>query len=867
MRISTTVDASGMPPAVCDSPILLEATRLAADGELGSSDAITLLQIPHESKEIRAVLQRFAAQLSREAKSKLALEALVPRPASVANQRHEPLFDKYVASGETYTTANGAVVPNELQYYNGEMAHLHGECANIAAVSEAVAGSGYRPVIARYQDGRDTAVAQLWSSRFTDSTLGPYAAMFIVIPVVPMETPAGYESITADLSGVSSVVAMLNGTFDATTNVYTNKARLFMYRLVDTTQVAIDFGRERMGTDKRPGTLEMTSDGRNLRLLIKDGEGHGVVKAELELLQDPASYLPVVANAVTKAGVSFRTLPRGIEFCYDAVARIGRGPIVKWQWHSDLAPRLQPIKANSVRFDSSSEEGRILNAWGFTPRVLGYIPNVRGVITGLAPIAALLLPRDVATFDRFCDRTPTLLTRGTNTVSSSSSYRTDQPAASGAPVSQRARDGSLMTWGTRQAPSPPRLVYPGASVPFTVAVAPFRPGHAVAVDYRVNGGPVRQIAALPELPGQAVDGRLFHATLPAQSSGVVEFLPILRFAGQPISPGLSDSREVPSYTVGQKPAGQSLAVDSASTCRDVAPKWEWGTTFLATLKATLRKEVVGATSDGVRINWHVKEGSFAGPQVRGIVLPGAVDWMRIRPDGIGVMSVEACLETSTGVRIYASYAGHCDFGLDGYARALRDDFSSWSPVVVTPTFATADPQLAWLNRAVCIGVGRVKMSTLRVEFDIYVANVGDRASDTKQEPPRYGIAASTAPRSLYSRMGGYDVIAPMTDDFIASIVADDRLGRFFVSGYTKERLNAVRQNVVDFFCRMGGGPCFYTGRDMKTTHAGMGITKADWTSAAGLLTTALTKFGVGAQEQSEFMRLIEEMKPLIVELP
>jgi hypothetical protein len=67
-----------------------------------------------------------------------------------------------------------------------------------------------------------------------------------------------------------------------------------------------------------------------------------------------------------------------------------------------------------------------------------------------------------------------------------------------------------------------------------------------------------------------------------------------------------------------------------------------------------------------------------------------------------------------------------DLGPDGYARALRDEFDPLPPVVVTPTYATADRDLEWLNRAQCIGVGRVNMTALRVEFDVYVVQVGGR---------------------------------------------------------------------------------------------------------------------------------------------
>src|SRR5271170_5319631 len=137
-----------------DSGMMREASRLAAAGELGNSDAIRLLQIPHSTEDIQEVLHAFEQQLSREAKSKLTLDAFVPPPSNVDNQRYEPLFDKYIITGKTYSTANGVVVPNELQYYNGQMAHLYGECSNVPIVNAALAGSGYRPITVKYADGR-----------------------------------------------------------------------------------------------------------------------------------------------------------------------------------------------------------------------------------------------------------------------------------------------------------------------------------------------------------------------------------------------------------------------------------------------------------------------------------------------------------------------------------------------------------------------------------------------------------------------------------------------------------------------------------------------------------------------------------------
>ena len=108
---------------------------------------------------------------------------------------------------------------------------------------------------------------------------------------------------------------------------------------------------------------------------------------------------------------------------------------------------------------------------------------------------------------------------------------------------QYASDGAKMWWGDAETPAPPAVVSPGKPVPVIVAVSPMRPGYSVAVEHRVNGGrSVRRIAAR-EFRADRSNARLFRALLSGQPSGTVEFLPVLRFAGQSISPRLGESAE------------------------------------------------------------------------------------------------------------------------------------------------------------------------------------------------------------------------------------------------------------------------------------------------------------------------------------
>ncbi len=117
--------------------------------------------------------------------------------------------------------------------------------------------------------------------------------------------------------------------------------------------------------------------------------------------------------------------------------------------------------------------------------------------------------------------------------------------------------------------------------------------------------------------------------------------------------------------------------------------------------------------------------------------------------------------------------------------------------------------------------------------------------------------------SLYKRLGGYDALAAVTDDFITRLATDPKEGRFFVGLSTDSKVR-VRQHIVDFLCVATGGPCKYTGRDMATAHTGLGITEEDWTITVKHLGETLNKFNVPAKEQQDVVNAIAPLKSQIV---
>jgi hemoglobin len=124
------------------------------------------------------------------------------------------------------------------------------------------------------------------------------------------------------------------------------------------------------------------------------------------------------------------------------------------------------------------------------------------------------------------------------------------------------------------------------------------------------------------------------------------------------------------------------------------------------------------------------------------------------------------------------------------------------------------------------------------------------------------IAPATAQdASLYQRLGGYKAIVSVVDDFVGNVAADRRINRFFASA----NIPRLKQNLVDQICAAAGGNCIYSGRDMKSAHAGMGIRSRDFNALVGDLTKTLRKFKVPAKEQGQLLAVLGPMKKDIVE--
>ena len=119
-------------------------------------------------------------------------------------------------------------------------------------------------------------------------------------------------------------------------------------------------------------------------------------------------------------------------------------------------------------------------------------------------------------------------------------------------------------------------------------------------------------------------------------------------------------------------------------------------------------------------------------------------------------------------------------------------------------------------------------------------------------------------KSLYERLGGYDVIVVAVDEILPRLMKDGQLGRYW-QNRGSDGLARERQLLIDFLCNAAGGPMYYTGRDMKLSHVGMEISESDWSLFTGHVAAALDHLSVVDPERRDVLGFIESLKGDIVE--
>ncbi len=266
----------------------------------------------------------------------------------------------------------------------------------------------------------------------------------------------------------------------------------------------------------------------------------------------------------------------------------------------------------------------------------------------------------------------------------------------------------------------------GKTLGALIRVFPAHPANAVKAVFSIAGGPDREVRANPVGLDPASGAQIFALALPEPPPGTeMVWRPVLLRSGRSIDP---KQKGVPPDRVGAVPPPPSEATSTPVTPSHPA-RFPLEPVFLFRVTAPVYPDddPVGETPDGLRLLFALRDGgTVRGPGLNGDILHKGGDWMRVRPDGVGVCAIDALIRIPDRGIVQTEYNGMVDFGPDGYAQLARGGGPRRAPLRFAPRYLTAIPELKWINRLQCFSIGEVDLQRHIVEYDLYAFGPIDR---------------------------------------------------------------------------------------------------------------------------------------------
>jgi hypothetical protein len=145
------------------------------------------------------------------------------------------------------------------------------------------------------------------------------------------------------------------------------------------------------------------------------------------------------------------------------------------------------------------------------------------------------------------------------------------------------------------------------------------------------------------------------------------------------------------------------------------------TEFLCTVAANIDwRQVIdlGVTPHGIRQIIYIKGGTFEGPKLKGVVLPGGGDWFVRRADQMVEVDVRCALRTHDDQLIYCCLRGINEMTAEVAIKAITGQSVDSSKYYfrVTTVIETGSKKYDWLNRIVAVGVGNLVPTGVEYKF-------------------------------------------------------------------------------------------------------------------------------------------------------
>ncbi|WP_292986478.1 group 1 truncated hemoglobin [Nitrosomonas sp.] len=124
-------------------------------------------------------------------------------------------------------------------------------------------------------------------------------------------------------------------------------------------------------------------------------------------------------------------------------------------------------------------------------------------------------------------------------------------------------------------------------------------------------------------------------------------------------------------------------------------------------------------------------------------------------------------------------------------------------------------------------------------------------------------ACASLSNTVYQDLGGHSKIEAIVNNFIVEIEKDPIIFEYF----KESDVERFRTKLTEHICFHTGGPCEYTGDDMKRVHDGMNMTESDFNRGVDLLINAMYQAGVPHRVQNRLLAIFTPMRKDIIYRP
>ncbi len=118
----------------------------------------------------------------------------------------------------------------------------------------------------------------------------------------------------------------------------------------------------------------------------------------------------------------------------------------------------------------------------------------------------------------------------------------------------------------------------------------------------------------------------------------------------------------------------------------------------------------------------------------------------------------------------------------------------------------------------------------------------------------------TTQDNLFQALGHEPGISQIVDQMLNQVTQDERIKIFFKDTNIPRTAKLLKEQ----FCVISGGPCQYTGDDMKVVHESLGINASQFNAVVEDLQIAMDKLAIPSATQNKLIAKLAPMKRDIV---